>query len=335
MNKFFFLFAALLWLNRLPAQNIGIGTTTPTERLHVIQTADANKNVIYGFANQLSSSVDYRNSGVTGFGQGNGVAGGGGWGYGYGVKGIGSLGSYGAVGVYAGLGTSTIVNTNLGYNYYALYADVVTPAVNSYAAVFSNGNVGIGNLVPAYKLDLTGDINISAGLLRINGLPGTSGQVLSSNGAAAPSWKNEGTGIGFSVVKSGDVSIPNNTATQLTGFSPFFDDGPNFNLATGQFTAPSPGVYHFDANVNWYPSTGTTPSNISFLKNNTIFDGSQANTLTLSSASYGGSIAHSINVKLVAGDIIRLQVFQVSGSPLGLFGTSGSTASTFSGFKVY
>ena len=296
---------------------------------------NANKNVIYGFANQTSAVVDYQNTGVTGFGQGNGVAGGGGYGYGYGVKGIGSLGSYGAVGVYAGLGTSTLLSTVLGYNYYALYADVGTPAVNRYAAVFSNGNVGIGNLVPAFKLDLTGDLNISAGLLRINGLPGTSGQVLSSNGLAAPSWKNEGTGIGFSAVKSGDVFIPNNTATQLTGFSAFFDDGTNFNLATGQFTAPSPGVYHFDANVNWYPSTGTTPSNISFLKNNLIFDGSQVNTLTPSSASYGGSVAHSINIKLVAGDIIRLQVSQISGGPLGLSGTFGSTASTFSGFKVY
>ncbi len=66
-------------------------------------------------------------------------------------------------GCIAGLRTSTVVSTILGYNYYALYADVGTPAVNSYAAVFSNGNVGIGNLAPANKLDLTGDINISSG----------------------------------------------------------------------------------------------------------------------------------------------------------------------------
>ena len=335
MKKLIFLFAAFLWLNGLLAQNIGIGTITPTERLHVIQTSDANKNVIYGYANQTSAVVDYQNTGVTGFGQGNGVAGGGGYGYGFGVKGIGSLASYGAVGVYAGIGTTTLGSITLGYNYYALYADVGTPAANRFAAVFSNGNVGIGNLVPAYKLDLTGDINISAGLIRVNGLSGTSGQVLTSNGLAVPSWKNGGTGIGFSVVKSGDVSIPNNTATQVTGFSPFFDDGSNFNLVTGEFTAPSPGVYHFDANVNWYPSNGTTVSNISYLKNNAIFDGCQVNTLTPASASYGGSVAHSINIKLIAGDIIRLQVFQVSGSPLGLVGTFASTASSFSGFKVY
>lgn len=39
------------------AQNVGIVILVPTERLHVVQTADFNKNTIYGFANQTSSSL--------------------------------------------------------------------------------------------------------------------------------------------------------------------------------------------------------------------------------------------------------------------------------------
>src|SRR5438067_2003022 len=63
--------------------HVGIGTITPTERLHVIHTADVNKNAIYGYASQASGSTDYQNTGVAGFGQGNGVAGG--YGFGFGV----------------------------------------------------------------------------------------------------------------------------------------------------------------------------------------------------------------------------------------------------------
>lgn len=141
----------------LSTGNVGIGTTTPTEKLNVTQTADANKNVIYGYANQTSSVTDYQNAGVTGFGQGNGVFGASGYGFGIGVKGTGSVNSYGAIGVYASLGISVPI-INLGNYYCAVYADAsTTVGITKYAGVFLNGNVGIGTAAPTYQFQLSTD----------------------------------------------------------------------------------------------------------------------------------------------------------------------------------
>lgn len=64
------------------------------------------------------------------------------------------------------------------------------------------GNVGIGSATPSRKLDVAGDINFT-GPLRVNGVSGTSGQVLTSNGAGAPSWTSVGS------VTSVGLSMPN------------------------------------------------------------------------------------------------------------------------------
>ncbi|QQS59861.1 hypothetical protein IPN35_03260 [Candidatus Peregrinibacteria bacterium] len=54
--------------------------------------------------------------------------------------------------------------------------------------ILGNGNVGIGTTSPTEKLDVNGNINFT-GELNVNSAPGTSGQVLTSNGdGSAPSW---------------------------------------------------------------------------------------------------------------------------------------------------
>ncbi len=48
-------------------------------------------------------------------------------------------------------------------------------------------NVGIGNLTPAEKLDVTGNINVT-GTIKANGVDGTTGQVLMKNNSGMLAW---------------------------------------------------------------------------------------------------------------------------------------------------
>ncbi|KKS61680.1 MAG: hypothetical protein UV29_C0034G0001, partial [Candidatus Collierbacteria bacterium GW2011_GWD2_42_50] len=58
----------------------------------------------------------------------------------------------------------------------------------------NTGNFGIGLTNPAYKLDVTGDINLT-GALRDNGSAGTPGQILSTTGTGVE-WINSPTSSG-------------------------------------------------------------------------------------------------------------------------------------------
>ena len=65
--------------------------------------------------------------------------------------------------------------------------------------IMSGGNVGIGTTTPAQKLDVIGNLQFSQALMP-NGQPGTSGQVLISQGAnTAPIWAAGGGPSGITV----------------------------------------------------------------------------------------------------------------------------------------
>ena len=106
------------------------------------------------------------------------------------------------------------------------------------ATFLSNGNIGIGNTAPAYKLRVEGDVSLFGGV-HANGSLGTAGQVLHSNGTSVY-WAADdnsggtvtsivgGTGItGGTITTSGTFSVNSayiatisaNNATYLNGLA--------------------------------------------------------------------------------------------------------------------
>ena len=135
------------------AQNVGVGTGTPTGRLQVNALSTTNKPSISVVDSSGNSGGIIKMRSLNN------------------VRGM-SLSEYSA-GEY---------NSNQ-------YLDIKSDT--AYVATFrGNGRVGINNTEPAFALDVAGDIN-TANMLRVNGNGGTEGQVLTSNGNGTMSWKGK------------------------------------------------------------------------------------------------------------------------------------------------
>jgi hypothetical protein len=101
-----------------------------------------------------------------------------------------------------------------GAVFYVSSASIDTQAI----LARSSGNVGIGTASPGQKLDVAGNVQFSNALMP-NGLAGTSGQLLQSNGAgAAPTWASAigGDGSALTSLSPGNISagpLPNDVIT--------------------------------------------------------------------------------------------------------------------------
>tara|TARA_R110002012_G_scaffold12699_1_gene56177 strand:- start:44 stop:2431 length:2388 start_codon:yes stop_codon:yes gene_type:complete len=89
----------------------------------------------------------------------------------------------------------------------------------------SSGNVGIGTTSPSEKLDVSGTVNLTN--LKVSGTQGTAGQVLTSSGSGI-SWSS----LGGNVTGSGnqyDVAIfsGSGSSSAISGGSPFKTNGSN------------------------------------------------------------------------------------------------------------
>lgn len=206
-----------------------------------------------------------------------------------------------------------------------------------------DGNLGINNINPLYKVDLNGDINIS-GTINLNGDSGTAGQVLTSNGAGNPSWQSPGASnpdLGFSVHLTSDLTMAVNTANVIQGLTEDFDNGSNFNAATGEFTVPTGGVYSFIFNANW-SATGTPlnhiPISCDLIVNNIMVQEQFRNiNLGISGAAglYGDGASFTFVLFLQTNDVIKFSILQDGGSSIVLTGGASSATTRISGYKIY
>lgn len=151
MKRKIFLYGFFLTgiINTLPAQNVGIGTSTPFGRLQINHNSLIRPGLsLVDSGTQSSGSLEFRNMN----------------------------------------NTSRIMQRGFAQNNFnnGQYLDIFSDSA-TIATFRGNGNLGIRNLNPAYPLDVAGDIN-TTGSLRVNGVAGNDGQVLRSNGNGTMAW---------------------------------------------------------------------------------------------------------------------------------------------------
>jgi len=93
------------------------------------------------------------------------------------------------------IGQNLLVGTGTAAKSLVFMTGGTSQATNERMRIDGTGNVGIANIAPSEKLDVTGNVRFS-GALMPNNSAGTSGFLLTSAGAgAAPTWSNPGTAL--------------------------------------------------------------------------------------------------------------------------------------------
>lgn len=217
--------------------------------------------------------------------------------------------------------------------------------------ILRNGNVGIGDITPAEKLEVNGNAIVSGnatvgGTLKISGGTPGAGKLLTSDASGNASWQTPAlppsiATTGFFAAIDGNqltpiasgaalATIPFNDTYAATLSSSAFDDGSNFSTS-GIYTVPSTGFYHFEWAVRFIAANAS--------QNGVILIAMRKNAASHSSWRdnvYSGQpvpqIDGSINVKLQAGDQISFTIYQTSGQPLTYFNTDDTR---LSGYRIY
>ncbi len=157
---------------------VGIGTTTPNEKLDVAGNIRINSNDIY----LLNVDGDIYHG----------------------------LGWYGA----GKLFNSQLINGPILYGWDGGALGIRQGSENIALRWTTAGNVGIGNIAPTEKLDIAGNLKFS-GALMPNNLPGTVGQVLTSAGAGLPPTWTTISG-GGNMITTNNLSDLTNFSTART-----------------------------------------------------------------------------------------------------------------------
>ncbi|WP_312554965.1 C1q-like domain-containing protein [Empedobacter brevis] len=196
--------------------------------------------------------------------------------------------------------------------------------------VATNGNVGVGTITPAVKLDLrsTSNLNalgigstsktaeaVGAGAIRYVDVSG--GKLQVSDGTQwMDIYSTPKKSFVVARIRTADKAIKfaYNTASVLAGWEVTNDVSSNFNGTTGEFTAPRDGVYTFSFAYDFVQEGSTFLANSSvesqFVKNNNLIEVKCLKTYGKSTrgAQAGGNCVSSM--KLNENDKVVVKLLQ-------------------------
>ncbi|MCP9763976.1 hypothetical protein EGI31_13550 [Lacihabitans soyangensis] len=276
--------------------NVGIGTANPTKAFLVVDKKIGATHAIFG-ENTSGVSIESSWPGISFNGYYNGAR-----------KPL-SNGFVGGMAMNPSTGLISIYNTfasgTAGNN--VTTQDLIT--------MDNFGKVGIGNSSPQAKLHVTGN-------MRVDNLAGSGKVQLYADDQGTVSGVLP---IAFSAYNSNNLAA--NIATGVETTFPFaseeYDLGGFYNNATYEFSAPTNGIYHFDAFVKFGAVSSTTSSAVYSL----YFYIDTALSSVIEQPIFVGSfntLNFSQDVKLNAGQKVKIRVIQTSGNTLQLLGGGSS-----------
>ena len=346
--------------------NLGVGTTTPGQRLTVVDAGNSNQfsGTFSVFANNLTQGVGIGYAGITALGsnanqslfldsrgggdivmQSNNTAG---------DVGIGTAAPARKFDVRtAASGNGTLVKSSTGWvsqDIDAQNGDAALRFFNNGAANWNMRNSPVNNNLQIYRQNSfeiftidynngntginqptpTAQLDVNGSFKLTNGTQ-AAGRVLTSDAAGNATWQAPVVTpkVSFRAQING-ITVPTSTLTNLLCSTIAFEEGgSNYNTGTGEYTVPVTGLYSIAAKYVWNTFAANTGSQNTVIRVNGSNVELGAN-LTSNTSQFVKGEARAL-LQLNAGDIVTIQAFQTTGSnaTVGSFGTSDNNFSIY------